>query len=175
MTTRAHLRRSALRLPGVEETPDHGALVFAVRGEAFAWATADGAAELAMSPQDASATLERFASAEPLTRGGEQVGVRVPLAAVNGMELNALLEKAWRSKAPPEHVALRRAAARGEAPTGPDALPRSIGKPATRALLAAGITTLSEAVARPDEELLALHGVGPRAVRLLREAAAQKG
>ena len=48
-------------------------------------------------------------------------------------------------------------------------LPR-IGAPATRALTAAGYTTLESVAAVPDEELLALHGVGPRAIRLLRAA-----
>jgi len=33
----------------------------------------------------------------------------------------------------------------------------------------AGITTLAQAAERADAELLALHGVGPKAVRLLRE------
>ncbi|MET8520275.1 helix-hairpin-helix domain-containing protein [Nocardioides sp. NPDC004968] len=44
-----------------------------------------------------------------------------------------------------------------------------IGRPATGALLAAGYLTLSDL---PDDldALLTLHGVGPKAVRLLREA-----
>lgn len=48
-------------------------------------------------------------------------------------------------------------------------LPRAIGKPATRALLAAGITALEQVIDKSDEELLALHGVGPKAIRILRE------
>lgn len=174
MTTLAHLRKAALRLPEVAEDAGSGTVAFAVRGERFVTVTGDGAAQLEMSRDDAEAVLGRFAAAEPVTRPGEPVGVRVPLAAVNGMELNALLEKAWRSRAPAELLDVRRQAERGEAPDGPDALPRSIGRPATRALLAAGIGTLSAAVARSDAELLALHGVGPRAVRLLREAAAAR-
>jgi hypothetical protein len=52
-------------------------------------------------------------------------------------------------------------------------LPR-IGKPAARALAAVGITTL-EGVARLSErELCDLHGVGPKAVDLLREALAAR-
>ncbi len=45
----------------------------------------------------------------------------------------------------------------------------TIGRPATGALLAAGYRTLSDL---PDDldTLLTLHGVGPKAVRLLREA-----
>jgi hypothetical protein len=49
-------------------------------------------------------------------------------------------------------------------------LPKNIGQPATRALKAAGYTTLQEIAALSDSELLDLHGVGPKAVRLLREA-----
>jgi len=48
-------------------------------------------------------------------------------------------------------------------------LPEKIGKPATRALLGAGITTLQQVANLSDEELLKLHGVGPKAVRILRE------
>lgn len=46
--------------------------------------------------------------------------------------------------------------------------PRSIGRPATNALLAADITTLKQVSELSDKELLALHGVGPKAVRILR-------
>ena len=42
-------------------------------------------------------------------------------------------------------------------------------QPFVRALLAAGITTLGAAWARSDAELLALHGVGKRGIRTLRE------
>ncbi len=55
-----------------------------------------------------------------------------------------------------------------------DELPR-IGAPATRALAAAGVTRLSEVTGWSEAELLALHGVGPRAVRLLSEALAERG
>ncbi|MGY1807377.1 DNA-binding protein [Blastococcus sp. SYSU D00669] len=56
-----------------------------------------------------------------------------------------------------------------------DDLPRSIGRPATGALAEAGITRLSRVATLREEELLALHGVGPKAVRLLREALAERG
>jgi len=52
----------------------------------------------------------------------------------------------------------------------PRDLPAAIGRPATRALAQAGITTLSDVARLSDEDLLALHGVGPRAVRILRAA-----
>lgn len=53
-------------------------------------------------------------------------------------------------------------------------LPR-IGAPATRALTAEGITDLDAVAARTEAELLALHGVGPRAIRTLRAALGELG
>jgi hypothetical protein len=49
-------------------------------------------------------------------------------------------------------------------------LPSGIGAPATRALTAAGFTELGQLAGVPRDELLALHGVGPKAVRILDEA-----
>ncbi|BBZ55841.1 helix-hairpin-helix domain-containing protein [Mycolicibacterium phocaicum] len=45
----------------------------------------------------------------------------------------------------------------------------SIGRPATGALIDAGYRTIADLPADLDE-LLPLHGVGPKAVRLLKEA-----
>jgi predicted flap endonuclease-1-like 5' DNA nuclease len=56
-----------------------------------------------------------------------------------------------------------------------DDLPRAIGAPATRALHALGITRLDQLAGRTEAELLALHGVGPKAVRLLGEALIERG
>jgi predicted Fe-Mo cluster-binding NifX family protein len=56
-----------------------------------------------------------------------------------------------------------------------DDLPASIGRPALGALRAAGIDRLSEVARHGEEELLALHGVGPKAVRLLRAELAERG
>ena len=63
------------------------------------------------------------------------------------------------------------ARARPAPPTG-TRLPR-IGAPATRALTAAGLTTLEAVAAVPERELAALHGVGPIALTKLREAVAE--
>ena len=49
-------------------------------------------------------------------------------------------------------------------------LPRNIGAPATRALSAAGYTELRQLASVPVAELRKLHGVGPKALRLLQEA-----
>ncbi len=54
------------------------------------------------------------------------------------------------------------------------ALRHSIGGPARGALEAAGYTDLRQLQDVPDKDLLALHGVGPKAVRLIREAGADR-
>ncbi|MET9673176.1 DNA-binding protein [Streptomyces sp. NPDC006482] len=59
-------------------------------------------------------------------------------------------------------------------PPGTD-LPRGIGAPATRALVAAGYTRLDALAGVPVAELAALHGVGPKALRVLGEALAERG
>ena len=53
-----------------------------------------------------------------------------------------------------------------------EGLPDGIGKPATRALEEAGLTTLEQVASRTEEELLALKGIGPKAVETLAEALA---
>jgi hypothetical protein len=59
--------------------------------------------------------------------------------------------------------------------TGDEAgLPR-IGRPATSALEVVGVTRLDQVRERTADELLALHGVGPKAIRILREALAERG
>ena len=56
-----------------------------------------------------------------------------------------------------------------------DALPPTIGRPATRALTQAGFPRLADLDGADPRELLRLHGVGPKAVRLLAEALEQQG
>ena len=56
-----------------------------------------------------------------------------------------------------------------------DGFPRSIGGPATSALHHAGYERLSQLTAVTTKELLALHGFGPKALRLLRETLAERG
>jgi hypothetical protein len=55
-----------------------------------------------------------------------------------------------------------------------DELPK-IGAPATRALASVGITTLGQVADRSRVELLALHGMGPKAIRLLEEGLDEHG
>jgi predicted flap endonuclease-1-like 5' DNA nuclease len=54
-------------------------------------------------------------------------------------------------------------------------LPPGIGAPATLGLAAAGITRLEQLTSFTEAELLKLHGVGPKAIRLLREALSERG
>ena len=54
-------------------------------------------------------------------------------------------------------------------------LPNEIGKTAARVLSQNGIITLEQIVSRSKKELLAIHGVGPKAVRILGEALVAKG
>jgi hypothetical protein len=46
----------------------------------------------------------------------------------------------------------------------------TIGKPATRALTNAGYTKLAQFTQVTESQILKLHGVGPKAVRILNEA-----
>ena len=50
-----------------------------------------------------------------------------------------------------------------------------IGQPATRALALIGCVRLDQVAAKSERELLALHGVGPKAIRILREALGARG
>jgi hypothetical protein len=56
-----------------------------------------------------------------------------------------------------------------------DELPARLGKVATRTLALNGITGYAALTERSEGELLALHGVGPKAIRILREELAARG
>jgi hypothetical protein len=53
--------------------------------------------------------------------------------------------------------------------------PRAIGNPARRALALAGYTRLDQLPQVSAAALLQLHGVGPKAIGVLRQALAEKG
>jgi hypothetical protein len=53
--------------------------------------------------------------------------------------------------------------------------PAGLSQPALRALLDAGYTSLEAVAAVPPKDLLKLHGLGPKAIRLLRPALAARG
>lgn len=54
-------------------------------------------------------------------------------------------------------------------------LPHEIGKTAARELSANGITSLEQVARHSKKELLAIHGVGPKAIAILGEAMAARG
>ncbi|MEC3951748.1 helix-hairpin-helix domain-containing protein [Nocardia sp. CDC153] len=53
--------------------------------------------------------------------------------------------------------------------------PRGVSAPAARALAAAGYQSLDQLAGVDENELLALHGFGPKAIRVLREALRAEG
>jgi hypothetical protein len=54
-------------------------------------------------------------------------------------------------------------------------LPKGIGKPALRALSSAGYLRLEQFSKLTEAEVMKLHGMGPKAMGLIREALAEKG
>ena len=53
--------------------------------------------------------------------------------------------------------------------------PRAIGKPATQALIAAGYTRLDQLTKVTEADLLKLHGMGPKALGILRSTLDARG
>ena len=51
----------------------------------------------------------------------------------------------------------------------------NIGRPALRALEGEGYVRLEQLTSVSEQDLLRLHGVGPKAVRILRETMAERG
>lgn len=172
MTTIDQLRRAALALPDVEEGTHFGMVAFSVRGKGFASVTKDGVVQLQMPADVTDRALAAHPTGERLVRMGSPIGFRVPLTDIGGKDLNALVSQAWRSRAP-KRLAQRHTAA--STPHVNTDLPTTIGKPATRALLRAGISSLSQVAEHSQAELLALHGVGPKTLRALQEHLEQQG
>lgn len=50
-----------------------------------------------------------------------------------------------------------------------------IGAPATRALASIGVTRLEQVTGHSESELLALHGFGPKALRIIKESLVAQG
>ncbi|MFD5133374.1 hypothetical protein [Streptomyces olindensis] len=174
MTTVQQLREAALALPETEEGTRSGAASFSVRGKGFASLTEDGLVRLHLPPEETEAALAAHTTGEHLLLRGTPVAFRVPLADVDGKSLNALVRASWLSRAP-QRLAASLAAAEAAADRAGGDLPAGIGRPATRALFGADLTTLEQVAERSAGELLALHGAGPKAVRVLSEALRQRG
>lgn len=190
MTTWEHLRTYALALPETEEGTHFGMVAFSVRGKGFASVTKDGQVQLNLPDDETEAALAAHPAGERITRAGKTIGFRVPPAGIDDDALNALVRVAWSCRAPRRLAAQLAAseAASGATPEPPSEavseaasgegrcdLPAGIGRPATRALLGAGLATLDDVARHTADELLALHGVGPKAVRVLTEALQRQG
>lgn len=169
MTTKAQLRKTALTFEEVEEHDADGVLRYSVRGKEFVSLTEDGLVRVRLPDEEAGKAVAACPAAERLVHAGRPIGFQAPLADVGGQQLWALVMAAWRHRAPKRLAAVveSSAGAGGELP--------AIGKPATRALANAGLTTLDQIATRTEAELLALHGVGPKAVRILAETLAKTG
>jgi hypothetical protein len=164
MTTLAQLRKTALSFPETEQRQDAQGVVFAVCGKQFAALGVDQRVRLWLGADDAARMLGEHPTAGPV-----EAGVSVPLRDINGQQLNHWLRRAWLARAPKRLTAPMKSAETA-APGEVGDLPRAIGRPATQALVSAGITTLAQVAALSEAELLAMHGVGPKAARLLKEA-----
>jgi predicted flap endonuclease-1-like 5' DNA nuclease len=160
MTTEAQLRQAALALPEVVESDG----AFRVHDVVFVSDVPGVGVQLVLDTADAESLLEQVDAAEESAGG-----VALPLDALNGQQLNHWVRRAWLACAPDDLVDAVLVADSAEPGTVGD-LPAAIGSPATRALAGAGITTLAQVADHSDGDLLALHGVGPKAVRILREA-----
>lgn len=53
--------------------------------------------------------------------------------------------------------------------------PRGLGQPALQALAVANLTTFARVATRSEAQLLTLHGMGPKGVRILRDALKLRG
>lgn len=178
MTTRAQVRKAALALPETEEVAEDRRPTFRVRGEVFARCTAgdDGkdVVQFILPTTLIGQVLGDLPDGRRIATGGGSATFAIALADVNGQSTNYLTRQAWLHTAPEELSApLQQTASVAAGEVGD--LPRAIGRPATRALSGAGITTLHSVSKHSADELLALHGVGPRAVRTLTEALAERG
>ncbi|HEV7758443.1 MAG TPA: hypothetical protein VGO78_05625 [Acidimicrobiales bacterium] len=60
-------------------------------------------------------------------------------------------------------------------PDDHDRLPATMAAPARRALAVAGVTRLEDLTYLREDQLLALHGLGPRSVTQLRGALCERG
>lgn len=163
MTTVRQLRKALGQVRAEETTDDEGRPTFTVDGRPFA--VLDGSrVRLHLSAPDVDAITTAHPAAEPAPDGAT-----LALEEIDGQQLNHWVRRAWAFRAPQELAGTAAAAATAR-PGEVGDLPRAIGRPATRALADAGVTTLAQVAAMPREELLGLHGVGPKAVRVLDEA-----
>lgn len=57
-------------------------------------------------------------------------------------------------------------------PAAPPAFPPGVSQPAIRGFATIGVTHWTQLAGKSESALLAIHGVGPKAIRIIREALA---
>lgn len=171
MTTKAQLHSAATSLQETAERARGSSVSYTVAGTVFVTLDEDRV-RLWLSPADVETLQGEQPTAEAHHRGGVAQGASIALADLDGQQLNRWVRRSWHHRAPARLVAAAEAAERAE--PGHGGLPRSIGRPATRALVEAGIESLDDVARLPEAELAAMHGVGPKAVAILREAVAAR-
>jgi hypothetical protein len=60
-------------------------------------------------------------------------------------------------------------------PSAKEAWTKGVAKPAQRALAAAGYTSIDQLMNAREEDLAGLHGMGPKAIDILRDTLKQRG
>ena len=168
MTTQRQLRKTALGLLRAQETvDDRGRAAFAVDGRVFAHLEPAQVVFLALPEAEIATMATAHPTAEVVEENGRRTGVRLALSEIDGQKLNQWVRRAWAAQAPTA-IAENAAAAASLTAGQVGDLPAAIGRTTTRALADLGITSLDRIAAMSDRELLDIHGVGPKAVRLLR-------
>ncbi|MFT4299763.1 MAG: hypothetical protein QM597_09040 [Aeromicrobium sp.] len=171
MTTLAHVRTALKRLPEVEQGTHVGMESWSVAGHGFLTVTKErDAIRLRLPAEDTEQVLRDIPGSTLVTRGDAVLGVSIGLEAMNGMQANAVIGRSWAHRAPKRLTKAATASSGGDTD-----LPPGRGRPAASALRAAGIATLADVSGHRASEIAALHGVGPKAIRLLGEALAERG
>lgn len=99
--TPADVRRLALALPETVEADHHGFPSFRVAGKIFATLPDDGHLHLMLGEAETARAIAAAPQAcGELHWGRKLAGVRVTLAAADAKLIGALLEPAWKGKAP---------------------------------------------------------------------------
>jgi hypothetical protein len=193
---RQRLVRLCAALPEVEVTGDHH-LAFRVRGKTLGYYLNDhhGDGLISLCCKAAPGDLDfltlhapdRYYTPAYLGSRG-WVALRLDTPSVDWNEVERLLTTAYALTAPRRlaaqvtvsagrpvsQPATHRSPAMAKANPPKSDLPKT-SVPATRALELAGITRLAQLTKMTEAELLALHGIGPKAVRIWREALAERG
>lgn len=182
------LRRLCLALPAAHEVEAWGEPTFRVRNKLFAMYAAPGNHHGAGRPavwckagpgnQELMVRAEphRFFSPPYVGKSG-WIGIWLDRGVDWGM-VGETLADAHAMIAPKARGGTRPATAQAATPkqrVGRGELPGGLGKPAIRALAEAGITTLAGAARHSEQEVAALHGVGPKALGTLRTALQASG